>query len=324
MPDGARNLFAVNPDGEGQVQITRDLIIEGSWSWSPNRRLIAAQVGEKGQSEVALITLGPDGKASSVVSLTADVNADAAFPAWAPDGTRIAFQHKGEGGFQVFVMDADGANKRKISGGTGFAGLPAWSPNGKQVLFLAGDKPDIGTPKEIYIMDIDGAAGSARKITSFGKDISRPTWSPDGQKIAYIERIGDRAGSVMLVGVDGQNARKVGDAVSNASPQFSPDGGSILYYNVAPPEGSDIFIGPVGEGVPTNLTPGPGEDYVPTWSPDGKRLAWAGIVPGVQGHKIVVANADGTGAKVVSTGEGDDYQPMWAPAAEQASDTPSR
>src|SRR5688572_5964482 len=61
MPDGARNLFAVNPDGQGQVQVTRDLIIEGSWSWSPDGRRIAAQVGEKGQSEVAVITLGPDG-----------------------------------------------------------------------------------------------------------------------------------------------------------------------------------------------------------------------------------------------------------------------
>src|SRR5688572_6139214 len=31
--DGARNLFAVNPDGQGQVQVTSGLEIEGSWSW---------------------------------------------------------------------------------------------------------------------------------------------------------------------------------------------------------------------------------------------------------------------------------------------------
>jgi TolB protein len=278
---------------------------------------IVAQIGDKGQSEIARITLGPDGKAASVVSLTADIDADAAFPAWSPDGSKIAFQHKGEGGFQVFVMDADGQNKRKLSGGTGYAGLPAWSPDGTQLLFIAGDRPDPGTPKELYIAEIAGPDASPRKLTSFGKDISRPTWSPDGKQIAYVERVGDRTGAIMLVGIDGQNPRKLGDGVSNASPQFSPNGDVLLYYNVAPPEGSDIYTVPVAGGQPTNITPGHGEDYVPVWSPDGTKIAWASIVPGTEGHKIVIANPDGSGRKVVSTGDGDDYQPVWGAPQEQ-------
>jgi Tol biopolymer transport system component len=322
-PEGQRNLFIVNPDGTGQAQVTEGLNVEGSWSWSPDGRLIVVQAGQEGQSEIVRITLGPDGRAAETVSLTADVNADAAFPTWSPDGSMIAFQHKGEGGFQVFVMNADGANKRKVSGGTGYAGLPSWSPDSKRIVFIAGDRPDIGTPKEIYVRDL--AAGEPRKVTSFGKDISRPAFSPTGNLIAYIERQGDRAGSIMVVGADGQNLRRLGDSAANSTPEFSPDGNFLLFYNVAPPEGSDVYTVPVAGGTtPTNITTGAGEDYVPTWSPDGTKIAWASIEPGIQGHKIVVTNVDGSGRKVVSTGEGDDYQPVWTgpPSQEGQNGTP--
>jgi TolB protein len=313
-PDSTRNLFIVNPDGEGQVQVTQDLLIEGSWSWSPDGRFVVVQVNQQGQSEIARLTLGPDNRATETVSLTADVNADAAFPAWSPDGKSIAFQHKAEGGFQVFVMNADGTNKRKVSGGTGYAGLPAWSYDGKQLVFIAGDRPDIGAPKELYVADAGAASAAPRKVTAFGRDISRPAWSPDGAQLAYIERQGDRAGSIMVVGLDGLNPRRLGNSAAQSTPQFSPGGDRIVAYNVAPPDGSDVYLLPVAGGDPVNLTPGQGDDYVPVWSPDGSKLAWASVQAGQPGHKIVVADPDGANVRVVSTGEGDDSYPTWAAA----------
>src|SRR5205823_10642331 len=129
------------------------ITLEGTNAWSPDGRRILLQAGVGGTSTLVRIDIGPDNKGSNAVQLTADVKADSAFPVWSADGTQIAFQSKREGGnFQVFVMDTEGNNKQRLSDGKGYAGQPAWSPDGKSVVYVAGDKPDTGTPKELYVV----------------------------------------------------------------------------------------------------------------------------------------------------------------------------
>src|SRR5687768_11685525 len=116
-----RDLYVVNPDGTNQQQITRDVLVEGATSWSPDGRQIIAQASVDGISRVVRFTIGPDNRpvAAESVQLTADTQADSVLPAWSPDGKRIAFQSKRDGGdYQVFVMDADGNNKRRLSDGS--------------------------------------------------------------------------------------------------------------------------------------------------------------------------------------------------------------
>src|SRR4051812_45352886 len=129
--EGKRDLFVVNPDGTHQEQVTRDIGIEGTNSWSPDGRRVMVQASVDGTSTVVRIDIGPDNKPSNAVQLTADKKADSAFPAWSPDGSLIAFQSKRDGGdHQVFVMNADGNNKRRLSDGKGYASQPVWSPDG--------------------------------------------------------------------------------------------------------------------------------------------------------------------------------------------------
>ena len=54
-------------------------------------------------------------------------------------------------------MDADGNNKRRLSDGSGYAGQPSWSPDGKTLVYVHGGKPDIGTPKELYVVPVAGS-----------------------------------------------------------------------------------------------------------------------------------------------------------------------
>src|SRR3954454_11600440 len=116
--DGKSDLFVVNPDGSRLEQITKDLPIEGTNTWSPDGKRMLVQAGVKGISTIVRMDVGPDNKSSNVVQLTADVKADSAFPAWSPDGTMIAYQSKKEGNnTQIYVMDADGNNKRRLSNG---------------------------------------------------------------------------------------------------------------------------------------------------------------------------------------------------------------
>jgi TolB protein len=320
--DLTRDIYVVDPDGSRMERVTRGIYVEGLTAWSPDGRYIVAQVAQEGISTIARVSVAPDNKGGEVVALTSDMlvdatttKADSALPSWSPDGAQIAFQSKKEGGnFQVYVMDRDGNNKRRISTGQTFAAQPAWSHDGRSIAYIGGDKVDIGTPKEIYTVSVDG--GRPKQITTGGKDLSKPTWSPDGKQILYLENLTDKTGNIMIMNADGTGGRKLADGIRASNPQFNPAGDMVLYYyiSLSPPTGSDIFTVPTAGGEPTNLTPNTPEDYQPAWSPDGKMLTWSSVLGGIKGHKIVVSASDGSGVRVVGSGDGDDYQPQWGPA----------
>lgn len=310
---GTPELYVVNPDGTSQEPVLTGYAIEGTNVWSPDGKRLLIQAGVEGISTVVVLEIGPDNKVVKAEQLTADAKADSIFPTWSPDGTRIAFQSKREGGdYQVFIMDTDGNNKRRVSSGQGFAGQPAWSPDNSSLAFVAGADNQPTTPTELFI--VPSSSGEPRQITTLGKRLTRPQWTPDGKYIVHQE--GQRENTTLsITSIDGKEQRALVPAGNNSSPAVSPDGRLLAYNYVnntdsSQPTGSHIYTVPLAGGEPTNL--GPEEsDYWPTWSFDGKRLAWIRQVGNFQ--RIVTGAPDGSDVRVVSSGNGNDSQPSWGP-----------
>jgi Tol biopolymer transport system component len=313
--DGSRDLYIVNADGTGLERATTDIRVEGTNVWSPDGRRILIQATVNNIQTVLRLDVGPDNKVTQALQLTADAQADSVSPAWSPDGAQIAFQSKRDGGdYQIFVMNVDGNNKRRLSGGKGYAGQPAWSPDGKSIAYVQGDEADRLKPKEIYVASVadeEGAEAGAepKQITSAGKALSRPIWSPDGATIVYAEYLGDRFATLNAMNADGTNARVLVEQGANQGHHFSPVDDRIAYNSVDMATGSNIFIVRASGGMVSELTPLSGDDYQPTWSPDGKRLAWSGSRDGT--FHIITANPDGTDQKTITEGKDSDYQPSW-------------
>jgi Tol biopolymer transport system component len=304
-----RYLFVVNADGSAQQQVTSDIVVEGTTQWSPDGKRILMQAGVSGVSNVVVLDVGPDNMAGAPLSLTSDIGKDSAFPAWSPDGSRVAFQSKKDGElFQVYVMDADGNNKRRISDGNGFAGLPAWSPDGDSIAYVSGEQQLAGSQRELYVAPLSG--GEPRKLTSLKSNLSNPQWSPDSATIAVLQALADRQYNLLLVNAATGEHRTLLQGGVVRDQRYSPSGDEIAYYNVTPNEGSNVYVVRVSDGAIRNLTDGPGDDYQATWSPDGSMLAWSSK-PGAGEYRIVAASPDGTGRRTISSGEGDDYQPAW-------------
>ena len=93
-------------------------------------------------------------------------------PAWSPDGQWIAFWSNRDRDIAVYLMEADGANPKRLANGTS----PAWSPDGQQIAFVSRQEGVEG----IFIMDRDG--GNIRLLIEGGID---PAWF--GSKLAVSD-----------------------------------------------------------------------------------------------------------------------------------------
>jgi len=117
-----------------------------------------------------------------------------AYPAWSPDGRRIAF----ESSENILVMNADGSGRFPIiEGGSG----PSWSSDGKQIVYVGCVSSRCG----LVITDADGK--NHRLITDEASDAS-PDWLPGGNTILFTSRRGGHNG-IWTVGADGSDIREI-------------------------------------------------------------------------------------------------------------------
>lgn len=145
-----------------------------------------------------------------------------ASPAYAPDGTRIAFTSNRAGPQGIWVSDRDGRDAVQIASFDGvFVDHPAWSPDGATIAFDASP----GGRTAVYAVASQG--GSPRRITQGQGDSRNPAWSRDGKWI-YFES--NRSGDWQLYAqpVGGAEAVRI-TASGGANPVESGDGAWLLY-----------------------------------------------------------------------------------------------
>ena len=152
-----------------------------------------------------------------------------AFPAWSPNGKTIAFQGWVNGQYDIFIVDVDGSNLRRLTNNPDFDGQPAWSPDGQEIAFASRR----GGQYSIYIMKTDASA--LRKLTSYPLSL-HPTWSPDGDYIGFDADVdGDGWQELAVIQIDGSDQKMIYDPGTSATSwagSWSPGGDFLGFTDI--------------------------------------------------------------------------------------------
>lgn len=263
--EGIPNIWLINVDGTGLVQLTD--ISEGACqpSWSPNGKQLVFVSPCKRRQETypgsGLFIINADG--SGLTPIRSPAGGDFS-PAWSPDGKRIAFVSLRVSGVpQIFVYNLeDGSVTQLASNDLRSNTYPSWSPDGAQIVY-------VGSENQIRVMLADGTGRFLLARNAGDYKNSEPIWSPNGETVVFSQLIPNTS-TVWLAAVpfspEGGLPIKIPNSDYFLEASFSPDGFWLAATGY--PDGRrDLYIMTVSGVNRKALTQDEFYEFDPAWRP---------------------------------------------------------
>lgn len=224
-------------------------------------------------------------------------------PAWAPDGSKIAYVSFEKKKPIIFVQSLTTGQRLTLANFKGNNSAPAWSPDGTKLAIVLSHSAN----SQLYTINADGTG--LKQVTKSNAIDTEPTWSPDAKWIYFTS---DRGGNpqiykVSAFGGDAQRVTFQGD--HNLSPRFAPDGKSLAMVRKDGAKYS-IALQDLTNGQVRLLSEG-NQDESPSFAPNGRVILYATRVGGR--GALAAVSSDGRVKQRLSESGGDVREPSWGP-----------
>jgi dipeptidyl aminopeptidase/acylaminoacyl peptidase len=229
-------------------------------------------------------------------------------PQISPDGHRVAFvvttlsEERDEYLSSIWLVETEGGPPRPFTTGPLRDTAPRWSPDGRFLAFVS----ERAAEKKGQLHVMPAAGGEARRLTDLRAGVSRPEWSPDGSRIAFLSRVG------------GPPEPEIGAEKKSRPPRvittlkYKQNGEGFIHDRH-----QHVFVVAVDGGEPRQVTTGNVQDADPTWSPDGRLIAWSSARHAARDHDdasdIWVVPASGGKPRRVTATAGPAVLPAFSP-----------
>jgi TolB protein len=167
---------------------------------------------------------------------------------------------------------------------------------------------------EIYAIDADGNV-PVRLTNNPGNDLE-PSWSPDGRKVAFSS-FREENWDVYVMNADGSDLRRLTrDEAYDGTPVWSPDGESIAFTSGRDGK-QEVYVMDADGRSQRSLTDNPDErDSYPSWSRDGKLLAYHSTPEEGVPREVYVLAPQGNDKRRLTDNDARDWLPAWSPAGD--------
>lgn len=255
---------------------------------------------------------------------------------WSPNGRKLAFVAAGSG---LWTMNADGSGLVRLVADGGTSPVKrlysaTWAPGGRRIAFTAEAAGAAPRTRDIWVVDADGShlrqLLKTPRLWEFHVD-----WSPAGNRIAFTDATG-MIFQLYVMNANGTNRRVVTPdwrTLQAISPEWSPDGRRLAFTSFrseftdvgqddSPPRDIEIWVANATGSLRVRLTRNAVTDSGPTWSQDGRRIAFVRstrdamfflLTEERSPAEIYVMNADGTGLTRLTNNELGEGTPAWQP-----------
>jgi TolB protein len=248
-----KEIYIADYDGANQRRMTVSRQLNVNPSWSPDARALAYTTYRPNPDIfISFIYQG------LLQNPTKGVGTNY-LPVFSPDGTRIAFMSARDGNPEIYVMNADGSNVRRLTNHPAGDGTPTWAPSGAQIAFVS----DRAGQPQIYVMGADGS--NVRRLTTNESWADRPTWSPAPfNEIAFSGRTGAGFDIKVFDIATGATRQITFGEGTNESPAYSPNGRHLAFTSTRFGGVQVLTIGRDGRGL-RQITR-VGNNQTPAWS----------------------------------------------------------
>ena len=256
-----KEIWVADYDGANELRITnsRDLNLNPSWSY--DAKAIAYSAFRRGGAPELFLSFIQTGVLQDLTKGRLARNGGAALPVFSPDGRQILFHSTAEGASatDLFIINVDGTNLRRLTTHPDSDTTPTWSPSGGQIAFTS-DRT--GKP-QIYIMNVDGSG--LRRLPIPDAEADRATWAPSPfNEIAYTARNGPGYDIKVHELSTGATRQLTFSEGSNESPAYSPSGRHVAFQSTRSGLTQIFTIGRDGNGL--RQVTRSGNNQTPDWS----------------------------------------------------------
>jgi TolB protein len=216
LKDGFPDLFVTSRGRATAGRILRDVLpgiakYRGVFAPDGNELALVATPGRAAD----LFRVGRNGK--KLLQLTDNGDVIDVAPSWSPDGKQIAFVSDRQGTPQIYIMDSDGRNPRRLTFQSSYSATPAWSPDGRWIAY--GVRTEAAR-FDLYLIDPTGEV-NVPLVVHRGNDQS-PSWSPDGRKVIFSSSRRGRS-DLYVIDVNSRRLQRLTQgAGDNLAPSWAP------------------------------------------------------------------------------------------------------